>query len=129
MKEKTYKKLKDELDTVCSKYIRKSAADSDGMVKCYTCDKVKHWKSMDCGHYISRRYLSSRWFFKNMKPQCKKCNIYEEGNKPIFALRLQKEYGKGILEELDSLSHIQVKYSRNKLSNMIFYYKKKLEDV
>ncbi|MCP4394579.1 MAG: recombinase [Alphaproteobacteria bacterium] len=125
MKAKTYKQLIKDLDKVYSIYIRKKGADSEGQVKCYTCDKVKHWKSMDCGHYISRRKLSTRYSEKNTKPQCKGCNVFQEGNKPVFALRLQKEYGKGILEELDQLSHIQVKYSKTKLSNMIFYYKKK----
>ena len=124
-KEKTYKQLIKELDSVYSKYIRQKDADDNGQVKCYTCDKVKHWKSIDCGHYISRRHLSTRYYEKNTKPQCKGCNIFKEGNKPVFALELIKEYGKDVLEELDSLSHIKIKYDRNKLSNMIMYYKKK----
>ena len=49
--------------------------------------------------------------------------MYKEGNKPAYALNLQKKYGKDILEELDSLSHIKIEYNRNKLSNMIMYYK------
>ena len=124
-KEKTYKQLIKELDSAYSKYIRQKDADDNGQVKCYTCDKVKHWKSIDCGHYISRRHLSTRYYEKNTKPQCKGCNIFKEGNKPVFALELIKEYGKDVLEELDSLSHIKIKYDRNKLSNMIMYYKKK----
>ena len=125
-KEKNYKQLIKELDSVYSKYIRQKDADDNGQVKCYTCDKVKHWKSIDCGHYISRRHLSSRFYEKNTKPQCKGCNIFKEGNKPVFALQLIKEYGKDVLEELDSLSHIKIKYDRNKLSNMIAYFKGKL---
>ena len=125
-KEKTYKQLVKELDSAYSKYIRQKDADDNGQVKCYTCDKVKHWKSIDCGHYISRRHLSSRFFEKNTKPQCKGCNIFKEGNKPVFALELIKEYGKDVLEELDSLSHIKMKYDRNRLSNMIMFFKNKL---
>jgi len=125
-KEKTYKQLIKELDSAYSKYIRQKDADDNGQVKCYTCDKVKHWKSIDCGHYISRRHLSSRFFEKNTKPQCKGCNIFKEGNKPVFALELIKEYGKDVLEELDSLSHIKMKYDRNRLSNMIMFFKNKL---
>ena len=124
-KEKTYKQLLKELDSYYSKYIRQKDADSEGYVACYTCGAVKHWKSIDCGHYISRRHLSSRFFEKNTKPQCKGCNIFKEGNKPVFALELIKEYGKDVLEELDSLSHIKMKYDRNRLSNMIMFYKKK----
>ena len=125
-KAKTYRQLIKDLDKVYSQYIRQKAVyNSEGMAKCYTCDKVKHWKSMDCGHYISRRILSTRYFEKNTKIQCKGCNVFKEGNKPVFALGLQKEYGKGILEELDNLSRILVKYDKNRLSNMIDFYKKK----
>ena len=124
-KEKTYKVLLKELDSVYSKYIRQKDADDNGQVKCYTCDKVKHWKSIDCGHYISRRHLTTRFFEKNTKPQCKGCNIFKEGNKPVYALELIKEYGKDVLEELDSLSHIKMKYDRNRLSNMIMFFKNK----
>jgi len=130
VKEKTHKQLIKDLDAIYSKYIRKQAVyNSEGLAKCYTCDQVKSWKSMDCGHYVSRRILSTRFFEKNTKIQCKKCNVFSEGNKPRFAIELQKEYGKGVLEELDSLSRILVKYDRNKLQNMIFYYKKKFEAI
>ena len=126
-KQKSYRDLIKILDAVYSKYIRQKAVyNNEGLAKCYTCDKVKHWKSMDCGHYVSRRILSTRYFEKNTKIQCKKCNVFQEGNKPRYALELQKEYGKEILEELDSLSRILVKYDKNKLSNMIMHYKKKL---
>jgi len=126
-KGKTYKVLLKDLDSVYSKWLRQSAADENGYVKCYTCKAIKHFKEMQCSHYHSRRILSTRFYEKNTKPACVKCNIFKEGNKPAYALALIKEYGKGILEELDSLSKISVKYNRNKLSNMIFYYKEKLK--
>ena len=130
MKEKTHKQLKKDLDAIYSKYIRLSSAyNKEGMVKCYTCDNVKHWKSMDCGHYISRRILSSRYYDTNCHPQCKGCNIFKEGNKPAYAIALIKEYGKDVLEELDSLSHILIKYDKNKLKTMIEFYKKKFKEI
>jgi len=118
--EKTYKKLIKELDAIYSKYIRKR---DKGV--CFTCGKEAPQKKMQAGHYISRRVLSCRYYDKNVHCQCVACNIYKEGNKPAYALALQKKYGKGILEELDSLSHISIKYTRGKLSGMIFYYKEK----
>ena len=117
---KTYKQLIKELDAIYSKYIRKR---DKGV--CFTCGKEDSEKKMQAGHYISRRILSCRYFDKNVHCQCKACNIYKEGNKPVYALNLQKKYGKDILEELDSLSHILVKFKTDRLANMIFYYKEK----
>ena len=37
---------------------------------------------------------------KNTKPQCVGCNVFAGGKPVIFAERLEKEYGKGIIEEL-----------------------------
>ena len=124
---KTYKQLIKEADKYFSIWIRTKDADSNGMVACYTCKKQDHWKKMDCGHYISRKYLSTRYYEKNCKPQCKHCNVFSEGNKPAFAIALRKEYKNGILEELDQLSHISVKYSREKLGWMIESFKKQIK--
>jgi len=130
MKEKTHKQLKKDLDAIYSKYIRLgSAYNKEGMVKCYTCDKVKHWKSMQCSHYISRRILSTRFYERNTKAACVACNVFKEGNKPAYAIALIKEYGKGVLEELDSLSHILIKYDKPKLKTMIEFYKKKFKEI
>ena len=126
VKEKTHKQLIKELDKVYSIYIRSENA-VDNVAECYTCGKKENWKYMDCGHYISRKVKSTRWYKKNTKPQCKRCNVFMEGNKPTFALKLKKEYGSGILEELDQLSHIIVKYSKEKLQSLIFYYKRKIK--
>ena len=84
---------------------------------------------MDCGHYISRRILSTRYYNTNCHAQCKGCNIFKEGNKPAYAIALIKEYGKDVLEELDSLSHILIKYDKPKLKTMIEFYKKKLKEI
>ena len=126
MKEKTYKVLLKEADKYYSLMLRQNAANSNGYVKCYTCRATRHWKEMQCSHYISRRILSTRFYGKNTKPACVGCNMFKEGNKPAYALALIKEYGKGVLEELDSLSHIKVKYSRDKLSTMIAHFKSKI---
>lgn len=123
VKSKTYRQLIKEADKYYSLMIRKEN-EKDGKVQCYTCWDWKLLKEIQCGHYISRRILSTRFYKKNTKPQCVRCNVFMEGNKPVFALRLKKEYGDGILEELDQLSRILVKYTREKLTWMIDRFKK-----
>lgn len=119
---KSRSRLIKELDKVYSIYIRKSGADENGMVRCYTCGKIGHWKEMHCGHFFSRRYYSTRFFEKNTKVQCVSCNIFNQGAAPQFAIHLIKEYGNGILEELEREKNKTLKLSIPELEDLIKYY-------
>lgn len=118
-------KLIKELDKWFSIYIRTRGATSDGYVKCFTCGKIGHWKTMDCGHYWSRRYLGTRWDEVNCQVQCKSCNIFREGNKPMFERELRKRYGEDILEHLNLKKGNAVKWDIGAIKLMIEYYKEK----
>lgn len=68
-----------KLDAVFSEYIRLSHADEYGIVKCVTCGKYDHWKRMDCGHFIPRTHLATRFNEVNCAPQCPECNQWKGG--------------------------------------------------
>lgn len=93
--------LKKKVWKTFSEYIRQRDADWRGYVKCITCPKVKQWKEMDAGHYISRSWNSVLFNEKNVHAQCKGCNSYRSGRHDEYALALITRYGKGILEELN----------------------------
>lgn len=97
-------RLKKNLDRVCSEYVRRSYADWQGNVRCYTCDKQFHWKYTQCGHYVSRTYNNLRWDLRNLRPQCYSCNVMKRGNMDEFAFRLEQETP-GILKELNTWKH------------------------
>jgi len=84
---------------------------------------------MHCCHYISRRYLPTRYHEKNTKPGCPYCNVYLHGNLDEYALRLVKEYGPEILEELNSLKHKILKLSTQDYEDLIDEYKDKLKSL
>lgn len=63
-------KLIKELDRMVSLYVRQKGMDRQGYNICYTCGAKLPWKMMDCGHYIKRRYLQTRWDLNNVRPQC-----------------------------------------------------------
>ena len=100
--------LKKKLDTIFSTYIRLKYADEDLNVKCFTCDKVYHYKKIQNGHFYSRSILSLRWDEQNCRPQCYGCNIARSGNYIEYYKRLEKEIGKGGMEYLEYKRH-QVK--------------------
>lgn len=128
-KTKSLSQLRDKLDEVYSQWIRRSAADQNGTVKCYTCSKVDHWKKLQCGHYISRRHISTRHFEKNTKPQCVGCNIFNQGNGPAFAIALTREYGPTILEELEIKKNNTCKMGKFEYELLINEYKEKLNQL
>lgn len=128
-KAKTHAKLKKELDKVYSQYIRWAYADDSGMVECYTCGVVKHVKEMHNGHFQSRKHLSTRWHENNCRPQCPKCNLFDEGQKWIYGNKLVAELGRDAVDEIVALSHKSVKYSKSDLEYLIEVYKDKLKNL
>ena len=128
-KRKTVSQLKKDADSVTSELVRRSAADWQGLVKCYTCPVKKHWKQMQCGHYESRMYNGTRYELKNLRPQCVACNIFKMGNKTIFALNLQKEEGQGILEELRAQAIKITQFTANQLEMFIVSLKDRLKKL
>jgi hypothetical protein len=89
-----------KLDAVLSKYVRIKDADSEGFVTCYTCDSRKHWKEMQCGHFISRAYYSHRFNPDNVRPQCFSCNMYYHGRQYDFGKNLEREIGISTVEKM-----------------------------
>ena len=111
--------LKKQVDKKFSIHIRSGAADKDGFAVCITCGRKIRWQLMDCGHYEGRSNNATRYDEKNCAPQCKKCNIWNYGEKPKFALYLIKKYGKGILEELREKASQTKQFTIQELRQMI----------
>lgn len=127
---KSLSKLKKELDKWFSLFIRLRDATDNGLVQCFTCGSVKHYKSgMQCGHFQSRTYLSTRFDEQNCQPQCVACNMYRQGEQYRFALNLDAKYGSGTAEELEFSSRLIAKFSRVDYEEKIGYYKEAVENL
>ena len=124
-----YAKLKQKLDRVFSQYIRLSHADHAGYITCYTCGKKVHYKKAHASHYIDRKHLATRWDERNVKPSCIYCNTFLEGNKDEYTLHLLKDYGEGILQELNQAKHTPTKYYQKDLEDLLEYYEDKLSTL
>lgn len=126
--EKKSVKLSDlvkRLDDVFSIYIRTRDADENGIVKCFTCHKISHWKEMDCGHYWSRRIYSLRWDHINCQVQCKGCNIMNQGAGPQFSANIRNKYGQQSLDILEQRKNNKFKLERFIIESLINEYKSK----
>lgn len=120
----TTAKLKKELDSVFSLFIRQKYADKQtGLVACYTCGKVKHWKEQQCGHFVSRQYLATRWHENNCRVQDVGCNVFGNGKPLDFEENLKKELGADYVENMKASRHEVLKLDRNWYQEKITHYK------
>lgn len=122
MKKTSRKKLIEKLDKAFSVYIRTRNANLDGLVECITCGTVRHWKQMQCGHFMSRVKYATRWNEFNAAPQCQKCNIFNQGEQYKFAKWLEETYGQEKVEEIVRLSNTTAKFSDGDLEEMLSRY-------
>ncbi len=91
--------LKKKLDAIFSKYIRQKYS-KDGYGSCYTCGARKDVKQLQCGHFISRSYLATRFSEDNVRPQCVGCNVFGGGKTVEFAANFRRDYGETHVEKL-----------------------------
>ena len=127
---KPLSKLKKELDKWFSLFIRLNNSNEYGMVQCFTCGCVKHYKKgMQNGHFQSRSFLATRFNEENCQPQCVGCNMFKQGEQYKFALGLDAKYGAGTAEHLEGLARTTVKISRIDYEEKIGYYKSLVEKL
>lgn len=118
-----------DLDAVVSRYVRTRDANSDGIIKCYTCDKEITIAKAQCAHYVSRKMLITRFDAKNnLRSCCEGCNCYLDGNLKVFKQRLEEEH-KGITEYLEEISREVWKPSNDELQQMLIDFRNKLRIV
>jgi len=126
MKLETYlKKPIKQLRKIHWRYMSKYVRLRDGGV-CITCLKKDDPKNMDAGHYFHSGTMDSFWLdsnFKNINCQCTTCNQYNSGRRDIYAVKLERKYGFGILQELDEVRLKQTKATREDVANAIINLK------
>jgi len=126
--DQTLSELIKEADTLFSLYLRKSNADKNGEVKCYTCGIKKRWQEIQCGHYISRSCLYLRYDIRNTKPQCEYCNCGKHGNLIEFGKRLEQEK-QGLTEILYEEKQLVYKPTKDDIKQIIIEYQSKLNTL
>ena len=101
----TLSKLKRETDRLFSLYIRAKYPKV-----CYTCGATG--KTLQCGHFVSRSYLATRWTEDNARQQCVGCNIWGRGKPLDFEEHLIEEIGAVKVADLKRLRHTLIKANR-----------------
>lgn len=123
------KTLKNKLDSVFSIYIRLRDSNEKGYCRCISCGKIEHWKDVDCGHYVNRSHMSTRYSERNCNAQCRKCNRFDEGNNIGYTRGLISKYGLKVIAELDVLKHSSSFMTPFDYQVSIDYYNKEIKKL
>lgn len=112
-----------KLDKVFSLYIRLRDSDTNGYCRCISCGKIHYWKEIQNGHYMSRRYLSTRFDEMNCNAQCVACNIFNQGNIQMYRQNLINKIGEKNVDYLEyKAKGVMVHYSAFEMEQLIKYY-------
>jgi hypothetical protein len=74
---------------------------------------------------MSRKHYSIRWDERNVKPQCKSCNLFRYGEQYKYSLYLGNNLSKKLLEKSRELR----KFTNIELEEMIADYSDRLKKL
>lgn len=106
-------------DKLMSRLVRQMYANTEGVVRCFTCDYRAHWKHMQNGHYISRSRYFTRWMLENTRPQCFVCNLRYQGMGHLFRAQLVVEYGERGVITMEELSKRENQEYTNEMIELV----------
>lgn len=109
----TRQQLIKKVDLITSMYIRKKYPN------CYTCPA----RTDQCGHYMGRKNMATRYLADNLRGQCAKCNMYNHGEPEIFRKNLVVELGEERVKEIEQLSKQETHFSFDELLEIYKNYK------
>ena len=110
-------------DKWCSRWARiKDAWESNGILvaKCVTCGKIKDVRELECGHFMSRRHMATRYSELNTNPRGTYCNKWKNGNEAKHARYIDEKHGEGTTERLEMEARKVVKIDTQLIST---YYR------
>ena len=118
-----------KLDKVFSQFIRLRDADNNGFCRCISCGCKERWQDVDCGHFVNRHHMATRYDERNCNAQCRKCNRFTSGNIEGYKRGMIRKYGIEIIEELEDKKHEIHKMSKADYEIAIEYYRGKVNEL
>ena len=121
--------LKAKLDKVFSQYIRLRDRMPGGVFRCISCGQIKPIEQADCGHYINRQHMATRFSEINCNAQCRSCNRFDEGNMQGYRRGLVQKYGEQRVLLLESMKYEIRKYTDFEYEALIKHYRAEIKKM
>lgn len=118
-KQASVSSLRKKADAVFSRFVRWSAMERDGKVRCVTCSARKPPEEMQAGHFVSRKHNATRFDTRNVGPQCPACNLFRGGEQYRFGQYIATTFGAGVPDELFSLARNTKQFTAEELVKLI----------
>lgn len=118
---------KNKLDRIFSIFIRKRDTKDYGF--CVSCGKPITFENCDCGHYINRQHMATRFDEHNCNAQCRQCNRFDEGNIQGYRKGLIKKIGLEAVELLEIKKFNKAKYTEFEYKILIQEYQQKIKNL
>jgi 5-methylcytosine-specific restriction endonuclease McrA len=105
---------------------------------CVTClIDGRHTPTTEAGHF---KHTSDKinqtlggnmvwWDERNLNGQCARCNRHNSGELDLYAIYLERKFGPGILQELDTLYRTPKKWTRDEAKAVQLRYETKLASL
>lgn len=126
-KKMTKAKAKAYADKWFSQWIRLRDSDEEGFIVCVTSGKRMHWKDSDCGHYISRAKLATRYDERNAHAQGGMANRFQGGHFLEHGLAIERIHGAGTRSALEQKAMMECRMTVNDFVFIGDTYKKRVE--
>lgn len=141
------KKLKDELWDLFSLFIRlrdclatcggetiqverKNGDIEDILVGlCFTCDRKYPLTKLQAGHFIPGRHNANLYDEKGCHAQCYGCNCGQKGMPVEYFMRMEKKYGREVIDQLYDQDKADRKFSKEEYIEMIGIYRMKVAEL
>lgn len=125
-----HQRLVVQLDKWFSLYVRlRDSFVSNGELyfRCISCGKIKPYEEADCGHYINRGHMSTRFDEDNCHAQCRFCNRFDEGNIYSYRMRLIEKIGESRVLLLEYKKNQACKLGDFELRALVGHYKSEVK--
>lgn len=87
-----------------------------------------HWTRIQNGHYMSRKYLSTRFDENNCRPQCVSCNVFQQGNIQLYRRNLIEEIGNEMVDAVEAKAlAVTTKMASFEYKELYDHYRKEVE--
>ena len=132
-KPKSIQKLKDEVWTIFSEYIRKRDClrTTGGLEwgRCITCGLPFKYAELQAGHFIPGRHNSILFEETCVHAQCYRCNVPMGGEPLKYRREIIKLYGEDYDLKLEEQAMETRKFSREELEGMKAHYRQKIKEL
>lgn len=120
-----------KLDRVFSLYIRlrDSKPFNHQYFRCISCGQIKPFDQMDCGHFIGRTHMATRFDEDNCHGECRGCNRFSPDHMIYYQNNLVKKIGKDKVDLLIARGKGTKKYTAWELEILIRHYEEEIKKM